>query len=273
MHKDIKIWLVFLLISITVYNEVYSAFESINGGARAESLGGAFTACADDWNSIFYNPAGLSNMVNGEFSTFYMIPYGLKELGVKCIAGAFPLKYCGLGIMFQQMGTELYNESQFVFSLSRKTYKGLSIGLNVKFLHIGIQRYGSSSFFASDCGILYNLKDDFRFGMFISNVNKPKIYRDRIPRYYSIGISKRLISGLSLNLDVSKYEKYPEIIRFGGEMNLTKMFQLRFGICDNPRKFSGGFGFGIKNLSFNYAISDHNVLGITNQFSLTLKIM
>lgn len=271
MHKDVKIWLIFLLINITVHKEVHCAFERINGGARAESLGGAFTACADDWNSIFYNPAGLSNMVNSEFSIFYILPYGLKELSIKCIAGAFPLRYCGLGAMFQQMGTELYNESQFVFSLSRKTYKGLSIGFNVKFLYIGIQRYGSSSFFASDFGILYNLKNDFRLGIFINNVNKPRIYKDKITGYYSIGVSKRLISGLSLNLDISKYERYPDVIRFGGEMNLTKLFQLRFGVCDNPRKFSGGFGFVIKNLSLNYALSDHNVLGITNQFSLTLR--
>jgi len=112
MLKNIKIVLSVLILNLIFFENIYCAFERINGGSRAEALGGAFTACADDYNSIFYNPAGLSELQDKEISFFYLIPYGLKELGTKCFAFAVPFKNSGFGIVLQQMGTELYRESQ-----------------------------------------------------------------------------------------------------------------------------------------------------------------
>ena len=35
-------------------------------GARAMSMGGAFSALADDASALYWNPAGMTNMKNGE---------------------------------------------------------------------------------------------------------------------------------------------------------------------------------------------------------------
>jgi len=274
MFKSVKIYLFVLLLNIVFSDRMNCAFERTNGGARAEALGGAFTACANDYNSIFYNPAGLSELTNNEVSFFYMIPYGIKELGIKCFAFVLPVKIFGFGIMSQQMGTDLYRESQLVFSAGMRIYKGLSLGINSKLLNLRIQGYGSRSLLGVDIGMLYDVGNDLKFGAFFNNVNNPCIgkTKEKIAKICSIGISKKLISGLTLNLDMSKYNKYPVIVRFGGEMHLKEQFQLRFGISDNPTKFSGGFGVEMKNLSFDYSASNHIILGLTNLFSITLKI-
>ena len=125
MLINIKMSLLIIFLSLIISERIYCAFERINGGARGEALGGAFTASADDYNSIFYNPAGLSELKNKECTFFYTIPYGLKELSTKCFSFVIPYKYSGLGIALQQMGAELYRESQFIFSTGVKIYKNL----------------------------------------------------------------------------------------------------------------------------------------------------
>ena len=217
MYKNINIYLFILLLNIVLTDKMNCAFERINGGARPEALGGAFTACADDYNSIFYNPAGLSELTSYEVSFFYMIPYGLKELGVKCFAFVLPVKNCGFGITSQQMGTDLYRESKLVFSAGMRIYRGLALGLNSKLLNIRIQGYGSNSLLAMDVGMLYDFGNDFKLGMFINNVNSPTIgkAKEKIIEFYSIGISKRLLSGITLNLDINRYNDYSILMRFG----------------------------------------------------------
>ncbi len=274
MLKNLSIFILIFVLCLMSSENNYCAFERINGGARAEALAGAFTACADDYNSIFYNPAGLTILKNKEGAFFYSIPYNLKELGTKCFAFVLPYKHSGIGIVLQQMGTELYNESQFVFSSGVKIYKDFSIGVSSKLLNLSIKGYGSKSILAIDTGVLYAFKDDLKFGAFFNNINNPGIGspKEKISKLFSVGISKKLISGLTLNLDLSRYNKYPVIIRFGGEMNFNEQFFLRLGINDNPTNFSGGFGVNLKKITLNYSASNHIILGMTNQFSIILKI-
>ena len=106
------------------------------------------------------------------------------------------------------------------------------------------------------------------------NVNNPKIgkAKDKIKRICSVGISKKLFSRLTLNFDFSKYDNYPYIIKFGGEINYKEQFHIRLGINNNPTKFSGGFGVDMNKISVNYCATNHIILGLTNQFAITLKI-
>ena len=46
--------------------------NSIGAGSKAVSLGGAFTAIADDFTASFYNPAGLANIKHRELVSGWM---------------------------------------------------------------------------------------------------------------------------------------------------------------------------------------------------------
>lgn len=51
-----------------------AAYEFFGLGVRADSMGGAFIALADDWTDIYWNPAGLGQLKGRRWGTalFYM---------------------------------------------------------------------------------------------------------------------------------------------------------------------------------------------------------
>jgi hypothetical protein len=69
-------------------------FLKIGQGARAESMGGAFTAVADDINSAFWNPAGLGHIEN----VAYTLNYTRWFANSKLISGALAFN-AGFGVI------------------------------------------------------------------------------------------------------------------------------------------------------------------------------
>ena len=275
MSKNNKIIFCALLALFLINQETAKcAFERFGGGARAKSLSGAFTAYADDYNAIIYNPAGLVQCKSAAVSFFYELPFGIKELATTTAALSFPFRYGGGGIMVQQMGNNVYKESRYILSYGKDISDNFFIGASIKFLHLGIKNYGSAGVPGVDAGCIYKISDDLKLGLFASNLNKPRIGRQReeIPGSYAVGISKRILPEVTFNLDLQKQGGYPASIRFGAEMSLLKQLRLRAGFSDNPTTFAGGFGIELKRASIHYSISNHSRLGITNQFSLSLHI-
>lgn len=88
----------------TIYN-----FLRVEQGARPVAMGGAFTAVADDINSIFYNPAGLTNIENME----YLFSYTNWLVGSTFYSGAFGYKtgFGTLGLSFVHFGIDEFEET------------------------------------------------------------------------------------------------------------------------------------------------------------------
>lgn len=55
-----------LLIIAAANAELVSRGENTGVGARAMSMGGAFTGIADDYSALYYNPAGMTQLRNSE---------------------------------------------------------------------------------------------------------------------------------------------------------------------------------------------------------------
>src|SRR3989339_1112789 len=62
-------------------------------GARPLGMGEAFVGLADDINTLQFNPAGLSNILNKEIGAMYF--KGLSDTGYGNIAYAQPVKIIG----------------------------------------------------------------------------------------------------------------------------------------------------------------------------------
>ena len=266
----------FLLVLVFINQDnVFSAFERIGGGcARAKSLGGAFTACADDYNAVFYNPAGLIQCQSAVVSFAYELPFGIVDLKTTTAAFLFPFRYGGCGMIAQEMGNNLYKESQYILSYGKDITKDLSCGINIKFLKIGIKNYGSSSVLAIDVGGIYKITDNLKLGFFTGNCNNPCIggKRDEIPRVDTFGISNEFLSGITLNIDIHRNGEDSMDLKCGTDILISRRFHLNLGFSDEPSIFSGGFGIELNKILFNYCISNHSRLGYTNQFSLSLSI-
>lgn len=73
-----------ILLAILVFTPpTFGAFQESLWGARPASLGGAFTALADDANAPAYNPSGISLLTQSEFTLMYAQLYS----GINFYAG------------------------------------------------------------------------------------------------------------------------------------------------------------------------------------------
>ncbi|MBK7157351.1 MAG: hypothetical protein IPH77_02030 [Ignavibacteria bacterium] len=82
MNKTKLIRLIFVLSMMVPVAFVYPQsnttydFLKLDIGARASALGGSFTSSTNDVNTIFYNPAALSTLINRQasvgFSNIYL---------------------------------------------------------------------------------------------------------------------------------------------------------------------------------------------------------
>jgi hypothetical protein len=161
-----------------------AAFLSISQGARAAAMGSAFVAVADDWSTMYWNPAGIANLGNG---VMFDHSIWFADLGYNYIAGSMNLGNfgsIGLSLTSSSVGDmkvttvdapegtgEVFNTSDVAFSLGYaiRLTDNFSIGFNPKFIYQRIWKMSASAF-AMDVGVKYNTPfNGVVLGMSISN--------------------------------------------------------------------------------------------------------
>ena len=159
-------------------------FLSIGQGARALSMGGAFVAVADDPSSMYWNPAGITD-ING---TALVVDHTqwFADIQYNYLAGTIHLGDIGtLGVSFTTSSTEMrvtttdnpegngetFSVSDVAVSVGYaiKLTDRFSIGFNPKFIYQKIWKMSASAI-AVDIGLKYNTPfDGVILGMSISN--------------------------------------------------------------------------------------------------------
>ncbi len=189
-----------------------AAFEDMGFGARAPGMGDAFTGVADDISSIYYNPAGLSNVERPKVMASHSMLYsGLSDgssLGLSVAALAVPLadgREGTLGASWQDFSLSgLYYERTMQLSwgyrFARGTpYEKLSVGGSLKYLSHGFTRpaeaynavepnlsqngatdpvlagQNSKSAPDADLGVLYRLNRRWTLGAAILDAMQPNV--------------------------------------------------------------------------------------------------
>ncbi len=104
---------------ILITDRVWSAFENISWGARPMGMGGAFTAIASDANTLFWNPAGMTQIEGEETSFMFARPYeGLSDVNLKmnCFTYVHSLNDSAIGIGWTNFSSLRYREDAWIFS-------------------------------------------------------------------------------------------------------------------------------------------------------------
>lgn len=165
-------------------------FLKIGPGARVDSLGGAFGAIANDVTTIYWNPAGLSQLEKTSFSDTHTI--WLADVRYNYLAFGIPIEKVGtLGASVTFLNvpdTEITNlnfpdgtglwysawDTAVSIAYSRQLYQkesgvNLSFGINAKYIHQQIHRESARGV-AIDIGTLYHTGwRSLRIGMSFSN--------------------------------------------------------------------------------------------------------
>jgi hypothetical protein len=101
---------IFIFLSLLLGNSAHGdvEFDHLNGadlgmgiGARAISMGGAFTAICDDASAVFWNPAGLTQLKDNQIF----------------LSGDYPKEFSSAGIVYQP-GLKSFKQHNLAFGIS-----------------------------------------------------------------------------------------------------------------------------------------------------------
>ena len=298
MHKYIVIFLLttsFAQVSDYAYT-----------GAEATALAGAIVAQRGGSESIFHNPAGIVEINMIQFSIGRGNLYGFSWLPAYHINGVIPISGIGhIGFAFQQLDTKngvvtLSTEQTISiaqgFNLQKDKNSHLAIGYTANFVQWNLGKsagisgdgsdgteLGSFNSITIDIGVLASLREKYRFGVLLKNINSgalgKSMTRQVLPRRINAGITYMPISGLSTSFVIESLLGRDDLqIKGSMSYSLNPFLELYTGAQSNPNRV----GFGIKlnsgnnpagkNLSFTYGFLTHPVLPVTQQISIGFEL-
>ncbi len=157
-------------------------------GLRARGMGGAFSAVANDGSAGLWNPAGLGQLARSEVTAIagrLMIGLDRDQLAYGFLSYVEPLPIGAVGLAGSQFASELYKESELIFSFSQKL-GDLYLGANLKGLFVSVteneyttidplfQQHGlSRNQWSVDVGLLWRASDGFSVAIAASDLNRP----------------------------------------------------------------------------------------------------
>lgn len=278
-------------------------FLEIGVGSRAVAMGGSFVAVSNDISSCYYNPAGLVSLKNIEsiFSIVEMpadINYNFAALGkpVRFLNGVIAFHFIQLSTGEMLVRTPLYpkgtgqkfeaNNLTLGFSYGHSVSNKFSIGMSVKYIHLGAFKYCTSGI-AMDLGTIYYTGfKSVRFGWVISNFGQDLKFINEsfsLPTAINFGVAAEAfqndLNTLTLSIEANRPNDNEERLSLGMEYWLKDILAIRGGYRINYDADRFSFGIGIKmsvpkigNLKFDYAYSDMQYLNQINRYSILIEL-
>ena len=287
---------VFVLIGSRVFGQTGDGGTESNlnfgYGARALSLGGAFTALADDPTAVFWNPAGLEYIYQQNLSFFHTSFW--EGIDYDFLGYVYPtLNFGTFGIGIGRIGvdgipqldnsgepinenTYSHAETHMYISGSKKLPFNTCLGISIKYLRRGFsdlvdQPEYFDSGFGMDIGLLYKPEffgsrwlQDWSFGIKMANFLKPTLKEgtqsDQLPFSFKLGLLKkvRFAGGNSVNVlfDIKSTQKQDSRLYLGTEYNFRELGAFRMGF--NNGKFAVGGGVEYRMFRFDYTYGNYS---------------
>jgi len=277
--------------------------------AEVSAMAGAVAAEAGSNWSIFHNPAGITEVDGLQVSLGGGRLYGYDWLPASNLSCTAPIPIIGtIGFAFQQLETKysgktLSKEQTLSiaqgFDLQHDKNSRLAIGYTANFVQwdlgksAGVSGDGSDGLelgnvnsITIDFGVLASLREKYRFGVFLKNINSGAlgkgITRQVLPRRINTGITYMPMTGLATSI-VSEHllGRDDMQIKAAIRYNLNSILEIYTGAQSNPNRF--GLGFTIKldrvtdaelgdNYTLSYGLLTHPVLPMTHQFNIGLSL-
>ena len=185
------------------------------------------------------------------------------------------------------------------FDLQHDKNSRLAIGYTANFIQWDLGRsagisgdgtdgleLGSVNAVTVDFGVLASLREKYRFGVFLKNINSGALgkgmTRQALPRRINAGITYMPMTGLATSI-VSEHllGRDDMQIKAAIRYNLNSNLEIYTGAQSNPNRF--GLGLTIKldrviaaelgdNYTLSYGLLTHPVLPMTHQFNIGLSL-
>ena len=297
----------YILILLGLINAQVITNNSFNT-ARSVSMAGATVSNPGDIESVFYNPANLSNLSGSSVLLGSTMFYEQENLNYQFAALSFKLdKKNAMAVTIQKFGVvnanqyldelasdELASETSISisqgFHLLKDRNSTLSLGYNANYFILsqgssaGTMGDGSNGLpgkkmygFGLDLGVLASLREKVILGVFIKNINSPRIGRGSnaqfLPRRLNIGCSYHPSKSLKTSFVYERIlHNNTNQFRLGVEYEFHKYFILRTGVQMKPNRLGFGFLSPISdNVSIAYGLITHPILPLTHNAEFGLN--
>jgi hypothetical protein len=288
-----------LILFIAV--DSYAGFKDVGIGARAISMGKGVVAVCDDLDTIYWNPAGLSEL--GEItgmSFSHANLYGVSEANMDSFCVVQPNVYffegnLGLFYLAEDVVTKVAGESEktditeittgisYGKSLTfKRVYPfSLAVGGTFKFLKVE-EAKDEHRGYAIDMGVLMKPKygtkylKNFKVALMLRNILSSSVGKpsfgfkfgiatnlNKTPKFANLKIDDILFVA-SVCDEAGESFKF----QFGSEAVLNEKFPVRMGFYGG--KFAIGFGYKGIDWQVDYAFAGHD-LGNTHIISAKMK--
>lgn len=264
----------FLLPILIIVSFCKPVFSQQNAGAKQISLSNSDVALSNDVFALFNNSAGLAQLNWREIGVYYSpAPFGFAELANGFIAYSEPFSFGSIAVGGMTYGFDLYRETKFVAGFSYNYSDKFFAGVTVNIHNVSITNYGDDNAFYINAGGLAWLTNELRAGFSVHNVNRATFgnEEDQIPMTFNSGFSYDVLSNLRINTAIEKDIRYPFSFLFGLDYDIIKYLSLRTGFSTEPSEYSAGIGINYSIFSFDYAVFNHNDLGLTHQVGILIS--
>lgn len=276
-------------------------FLKIGVGARAVSMGGAFTGLADDASAIYYNPAGLAAFEHPQYIAGYhnyfmdiqsgFAGYIFKLNEEQSLAASVNYLNYGEFIEADTSGTETGNtfgggDMMFAVSYARKLGYSYQAGITAKVIYEKVDEFSATGL-ALDLGAAYTTeRKRFGAGVAVQNLGTqlsslgeeeydlPLTLRGGVfvkPRGLPLTLTSDLIlpsdNDMIIAVGAEYYELDPFYVRVG-----WNSFGSNYRTADSDDSWAGvalGFGFNYRQLHIAYAFTPGAELGDNHRITIT----
>ncbi|MDI6785876.1 MAG: PorV/PorQ family protein [bacterium] len=269
-----------------------ATFLKLGVGARAVGMGGAFAAVSNDINTLYWNPSGVANIKETQFTFMYNRCFMDTKQGllgiVKKAKGIGNIGISTLYTIVENIDKttdnhhieDIFNATDLAISLSigKKINSKFNIGSNFKIITANISNVSASGI-ALDLGVLYS-KKNYSLGCCVQNIGSKIRYqekRESLPLNFKIGNALNLLNKkLLLTLDINKPIDNKTNICLGSEYLISNSIFIRTGYNNGRNEAGNGWtmGIGIEYKNFNLDISyvPYGELGNMLRTSFTTKL-
>lgn len=269
MHWKFSAAALWLLTSFFSFHHVFAQGGIAPvAGARGAAMGHTGVVF-NDVQSAISNQAGLAFLTSNAATVFAEQRFMLADLRSLGAAFALPASSGAFGVSVQYFGMAEYNEQRAGLAYGMELFPGVSIGAQINMFTSRIPDYGNTLNLNAEIGFHSQLAPGLNLGMHIYNpVRTVTREGDRMPTIFRTGLGYQTSDKLLMVLELEKDMDFPMRGKFGIEYRPAEPVALRLGGATQPALATIGAGYVLPGgLSFDFAASYHQVLGITPSFS------
>ena len=290
----------FLFLFILSFSFAQTVSDYAYTHAEASAMAGAVVAEAGSNWSIFHNPAGITEVDGTQISIGSGKLFGFNWLPAYNLSGTTTFPEIGkIGLGIQQLETK-YNSATLSkeqtlsiaqgFELQRDKNSHLTIGYTANFVQwdlgksAGVSgdgsdglKLGSVNSITIDFGVLASLREKYRFGVFLKNINSGALgkgmTRQVLPRRINTGITYMPMQGLATSI-VSEHLLGRDDMQIKGAVKYTlnPYIKIYAGAQSNPNRLGVGATLALNRQSVSYGLLTHPVLPMTHQFNMSISL-